>query len=122
MRDANLELGQRTVKVEDSVALLQLLALLLRGRQDHREVRTVDLEEDRVLAANLVLESCAVHQLVVLVVGVVVLQHTSVVAVRPCSGGNCSCSTHTPIIQSVCSSGLDSLPVIAMGTVLEQDV
>ena len=30
-----LQLGQRPVKIEDGVALLELLALLLGGRQDH---------------------------------------------------------------------------------------
>ena len=70
-----LQLSERPVEIEDGVALLQLFALLLRSRQDHGEVGSVDLEEDGVLLPHLVGQVLGVDELVVLVVGVLVLHH-----------------------------------------------
>ena len=69
------ELCQRAVEVEDGVAFLQLLSLLLGSRQDHSQVGAVHFEENRVLFALLIDQTLFVHKLVVLVVGVVVLDH-----------------------------------------------
>jgi hypothetical protein len=69
-----LELGQGAVKVEHGVAFLELLALLLGRREDHREVRAVHLEKDGVLAADFVAVSRRLDELVVLRVRVVLLE------------------------------------------------
>ena len=69
----SLELGEAAVRVEDGVPLLEELVLLLRRREDHRAVRSVELEEDRVLLADFVRPSRRVDELVVLVVGEVLV-------------------------------------------------
>ena len=69
----DLELGQRAVEVEDGVALLELLALLLGGREDHGQVGPVHLKEDGVLATHRVGQRRPAHQLLVLLVGELVL-------------------------------------------------
>ena len=79
-----LQLREAAVEVEDGVALLEPLALLLGGWQDHELVGTVhleeygdddddddddndvQLEEVRVLLAHLVVQAGSVLQLVVL--------------------------------------------------------
>ena len=48
---SDLQLSQRAIKVEDSIAFLQLLSLLLGRRQDHGQVGSVHLKEDGVFTA-----------------------------------------------------------------------
>ena len=67
-----LELGELAVLLEDRVPLLEQLALLERRGQDHRLVRPVDLEEDRLLALLVVLARLGVEPLVLRVVVVAV--------------------------------------------------
>ena len=60
------ELGERPVKVEDCVAFLQLLALLLRRGQDHRLVRSVHFEKDGILLSRFIKKPIAINQFVIL--------------------------------------------------------
>ena len=60
------QLSQGPVEVEDGVALLQLLALLLRSRKNHGLVGTVHFEEDGVLLPDLVQQPLGIDQLMVL--------------------------------------------------------
>lgn len=70
---SDLKLCQGAIKVEDGVALLQFLSLLLGCGQDHGQVGAVHLKEDGVLAAHRVRQGFPAHQLLVLVIGEVVL-------------------------------------------------
>ena len=54
--------------IEDSVPLFQILVLLFRSRQDHSLVRTIDFEEDGIVAMRLILESTLIFQCLILVV------------------------------------------------------
>ena len=70
---AHLKLGQRAVRIEDSISLLEFLTLLLWGRENHGPVGSVDLEKDGVFVPRLILQARLVDQFVVLRVCKVVL-------------------------------------------------
>ena len=57
----------------DELPFFEPLSLFLRSRQYHGRIGPIDLEEDRILAANLVLEKFGIDELVVLIVRVQVL-------------------------------------------------